>query len=155
MTLVKNLYYPEQKRYFFFKIDCDNCNTHLTDTSQATSSLLIERHDRGGLVKPHKDVVEVVKIENSIFERKKNTSNDILSDHRLLQKLSITALTHISSCRPNLLIELESCHRAKLFKEMFAMFFSMKVKHMCKLKNDHFKTFVRKVCKKIPIYKNQ
>ena len=88
-------------------------------------------------------------------EYKKNMSDDVLSDHMLLQKLSISALSHIYSCRPNLLIDLERCHRAKLFKEMFAMFFSMKVKHMCKLKNDHFKTFVRKVCKKIPIYKNQ
>ena len=103
-----------------------------------------------------KKCVEVVKIANSIFEKKKkNMSNDILSDHKLLQKLSISALTHISSCRPNLLLELENCHRTKLFKEIFAMFFSLKVKHICKLKNDSFKTFVRKVCKKIPIYKNE
>ena len=81
VTLVKNLYYPDKKKDIFFRIDCENCNSYLTDTSQATTSLLIDRHDRGGLVKPHKDVVEVVKIGNSIFERKKNMSDDVLSDH--------------------------------------------------------------------------
>ena len=78
----------------------------------------------------------------------------LCSLHKLLQKLSICGLTYISSRRPNLLVELDNCHRAKLFKEVFAMFFSLKVKHMCKLKNE-FKTFVRRVCKKIPIYKHQ
>ena len=79
----------------------------------------------------------------------------LCSLHKLLQKLSICGLTYISSRRPNLLVELDNCHHAKLFKGVFAMFFSLKVKHMCKLKNDEFKTFVRRVCKKIPIYKHQ
>ena len=47
--------------------------------------------DSGGLIKPHKDLSEFIKITDTVLECKVKKSKDIFSEKKYFQKLTIKA----------------------------------------------------------------
>ena len=114
--------------------------------------------NRGGLVKPNEHIVQLVKIADHILNEKLKTSMDIFSERCLTQKLNARALTIIGEQYPEVLRELEThsplktSHRSKVVKLVLSFYFALKIKHLCKLKNDHKNTFSRHLKHKAPIF---
>ena len=63
--------------------------------------------DSGGLIKPHKDLSELIKIADTVLECKVKKSMDIFSEHD--KKVS---------------------HRVKILKQACAIYFSMRIKYL-------------------------
>ena len=70
--------------------------------------------DSGGLIKPHKDLSELIKIADTVLECKVKKSKDIFKEKKYFQKLSIKALTVVSEQRPSLLGEIDCEHDKKV-----------------------------------------
>ena len=122
---------------------------------------LIERKDLGGLVRPNKEVVEIVKIADSILECKIHTSVDIFSEKNIFKKLSTKSLSLVAEERPHILADLDHgtvkgpSHRVKMLKTIFRSYYSMRIKYLCKQHNDEGNTLSRHMNKKTTLYKRE
>ena len=69
------------QRKVISKVDCQISK----EESQCTS-MLIDRRDLGGLIKPNKELVDFVKIADSILEIKIRCSRDLFCERNLFKK---------------------------------------------------------------------
>ena len=125
------------QRKVISKVDCQMCKDYLYKEEALCTSKLIDRRDLGGLIKPNKELVDIVKIADTILEMKIKCSKDLFCERNLFKKLSIQALNFINDQRPNILAALDhgsSHHKVKILKSVFVSFFSMRVKYICKIK---------------------
>ena len=130
--------------------------------SEQISTKLIDRKNTGGLIKPHKDLTEMIKIADTVLECKIKKSKDIFSEKNIFQKLTIKALTVVSEERPSLLGEMDSkhdrkviSHRVKILKQACSMYFSMRIKYLIRLENEKNNTLCRHLNKKITLFKHE
>ena len=139
------------QRKVLSKIDCQPCKDHLMKKELQCTTKLIERKDLGGLVRPNKELVELLKIADTILENKIKCSQDIFSELNIFKKLSIKSLTVIAEERPNLLVALDhgfvkgTSHKVKILKAVFITYYSMRIKFLCRIQNDSANTLSRHI----------
>jgi len=111
---------------------------------------LIETKDRGGLIKPNREVVRLVITANNVFQTTVKIRN-IEAEKNVFQKLSIQTenvlrdkdyelfkdVDNICDCR------YPSLHSTKLKKKILSIFFATRVGHFLRLKNNEQKCNVR------------
>ena len=83
------------RRKVISKVDCQMCKDYLYIEEALCTSKLIDRRDLGGLIKPNKELVDIVKIADTILEMKIKCSKDLFCERNLFKKLSIQALNSI------------------------------------------------------------
>ena len=130
-----------------FRITCETCKNAIQASKEdGPSSQLISRHEIKKLTRPNTEVVKVVKIAHAVLEEEKKKSEDVLSKQFLFQKLSIRVLAVIIGQFSFLLKSL--CHRRDIIKTIAHLYFTLKLKHMCKLRNDRANSLCRHKNKK-------
>ena len=145
------------QRKLLARSDCVDCDNVLKSSS--ISSSLINRKDRGGLIRPNDDIIRIIKLSDNILNERVKTS-DIFSELNLLKKLSIQAVTAVSSQFPNVFNDIGNhdplvSHRTNMIKEIIQMYLSLKINHFCRLKNIDKNSFSRHISKKIPLFKHE
>ena len=75
--------------------------------------------------------------------------------------MPIESLTAVNTQSRNVLADLENhcsgsaSHRASVMKKIILMYLSMKIKHLCRLRNLDKNTFSRHINKKIPLFRHE
>ena len=83
----------------------------------------------------------------------KKKDADILSQQFLFQKLSVKVLGIIVGQFSSLFNSL--CHRRDTVKQIAHLYFALKLKHLCKLRNDKANTLCRHKSKKLVLFKHE
>ena len=135
---------------------CESCKNFLLDKQNSTSCNLISVINRGGLCKPSKDLIQVVKTTYSVFKRTSQRTDDYL-----IQKLVVKVSRNLLAMKPNLFAALldhnqsaTSNHISKMIKQISALAFSIFFNNYCKLRNQEGEK-IRKRLSKLILFKNQ
>ena len=138
------------------KLDCGDCDGYLAAMESERSCGLIEVKDRGGLVRPHSEVVTVVTSIDSLveFENKcGGLSSNFFQKNILISK----CLSYINDNKPHVFHEVcdDPTHRLKLLKSIILLYLNVKLGHLCKLQNQEHKKNIRHMSKKMPIFNHE
>ena len=129
------------QRKILLKTNCEKCKKFMDINT--ISSAFIELKDVGGLIRPNKEIVKVVEIIDKVIQIFNITTPDILSERNIYQKVNIKAMSIILEQHPGLLEGLDGhggpstpSHKSNIIKQIVAIYTSMKLKHLSKLKNE-------------------
>ena len=138
------------------QIECQNCLKYLRKDSNVTSCGLLELKDKGGLVRPCKDIVSLVKIVDNVIEIERKCS--ALSDPVFnCTNMIIKSLSYVSDKKPWLFAGIceHSTHRVDVMKKVISYYLKGKIGHLCRLQNQFQKSNIRHIHKKMPIFNHE
>ena len=137
---------------------CNSCflNLALDDGETNTTCSLIRHKDLGGLVKPLKDVCDLVNIVDWVVEHNAKCSN-FLSIPKIRDKLAVSSLKMISEKYPDIFNNMceDPSHKVIVMKMLIKAYLSIKLGHICRKKTESMKTFKRHIHKKMPIFNHE
>ena len=137
-----------------FRLTCERCRNEIQASKETgLSTKLISRQEIKRLIRPNPELMKVVKIAHAVLEEEKKKDADILSQQFLFQKLSVKVLGIIVGQFPSLFNSL--CHRRDTVKQIAHLYFALKLKHLCKLRNDKANTLCRHKSKKLVLFKHE
>ena len=134
------------------QIECESCLNYLRKDTNVTSCGLLELKDRGGLVRPCKDVVNLVKIVDNIVEIERKCT--ALSDPVFSTKnMTTKCLSYVSDMKPLLFTAIceNPTHKVDIMKKVISYYLKVKIGHLCRLQNQNQKSNIRHIHKKMPI----
>ena len=137
---------------------CNNCFLYLSldDGETNTSCSLIRHKDFGGLVKPLKDVCDLVNIVDWVVEHNAKCSN-FLSIPKVKDKLAVSSLQIVSEKNSNSFNNMceDPSHKVIVLKMLIKAYLHIKLGHICRKKTESMKTFKRHIHKKMPIFNHE
>ena len=145
------------------KEQCVHCLGILKNYKVRSTSIFLEMKNRGGLCRPPSDVLEVVRLSNSVFEAEamKSTVPADRPDFMkvLINKVARALLEKSPSIFQEMDYHLDSCswdnsHKLMMIKKITSIFVTMRLKHWCRQFNTS-QASVRKVLTKQILFKHQ
>ena len=134
---------------------CHSCFLYfsLDYGEQATTCCLIRQKDLGGLVKPMKEVCDLVEVVDWVVEHNAKCS-DFLATKNIRDKLAVSSLATISDMKPDIFQNLceDPSHRLIVIKMFIKAFLNVKLGHICRGKTQKLKLNIRHIHKKMPIF---
>ena len=142
------------------KEQCNHCVNTLSNSVFKSTSQFIEIRNKGGLKHPPTDLLNIVRVTNSVFQQEVANSREGFF-HGNFMKITVNKTVRIVlETYPGLLSALDdhlgtwSSHRLEMIKKIAAMFLTIRIKHSCRKKNEK-KTQVRKVLSKQILFRHQ
>ena len=145
------------------KEQCVHCLGILKNYKVRSTSIFLEMKNRGRLCRPPSDVLEVVRLSNSVFEAEamKSTVPADRPDFMkvLINKVARALLEKSPSIFQEMDYHLDSCswdnsHKLMMIKKITSIFVTMRLKHWCRQFNTS-QASVRKVLTKQILFKHQ
>ena len=115
---------------------CNSCFMYLSlDYRDSTTCSLIRHKDRGGLVKPMKEVCDLVDVVDWVLTHNSKCSN-FFSIPNVREKLAISSFQVIGDMKPNIFQNMfeDPAHRLIVIKMFIKAFLNVKLGHICRKK---------------------
>ena len=145
------------------KEQCVFCCTELENGLEETTCGFLEFKTKGGLTRPSKGFVNVVEIANSQLEYFMKVM-DIYTTKGIIDRIFLRTVDILKSKYPttfsNFDNHVDTCsvttsHRFQLIKKIVSCFITMRLKHLCKERNEHSGVKIRRKLSRIILFKNQ
>ena len=141
---------------------CLSCASYLMDEKKMFTCPLIKTKERGGLIKPNREVVRLVTIANTVFQTTLKIRN-IEAEKNTFQKLSIQTEKVLKDREFDLFTDVDTIcnskfpglHSTKLKKKILSIFWATRVGHYLRLQNSQRSLGVRHRNKKSVINQHE
>ena len=138
------------------RLNCENCVQFLRCGPNILTCSLIERLDRGGLVRPVAEAVTLVKVVEAVVIHE-SKCRDIIHIPNIYHKLMIKSKICITETKPTLLDSLcdDPSHKLLVIDLLIKHYLSARLGHMVRQFNQGMKANSRHRGKKIPIFNHE
>ena len=144
------------------KESCVYCRAEL-DNILVTTCPFLELKNKGGLTRPAVEFTNIVQVANSQLEHQMKICN-IYMMPSIMDRIFLKTLSVIDIRFPNTFSNfdnhvesssLATSHRHQMIKKVVFCYISMRLKHLCKEKNENTDVKVRRKLCKLVLFKNQ